>query len=97
MRYYNHERAPKKYVSDENDTTNVMKLVPKRMDTKSLVSQSGNSDVDVTVTIDTTALSYAFACYLYADGRLSEEQYQTMLQELDRQYSKRGFETAKES
>lgn len=63
--------------------------------TKALVHRSGNSDVDVTVHIDTSALAYAFACYLFADGRLNDEQYKTMIRELDRQYKKRGFSTSK--
>ncbi|WP_059103685.1 hypothetical protein [Shouchella shacheensis] len=70
-------------------------MLPDYKETKALVSESGNSDVDVTVTIDTTALSYAFACYLYADGRLDEKQYHTMLTELDRQYDKRGYGRSK--
>ncbi|MDV2685527.1 hypothetical protein RYX56_14265 [Alkalihalophilus lindianensis] len=62
-------------------------------DTKSVVSESGNSDVDVTVNIDTSALAYAFACYLYADGRLDQNQYRTMVREMDRQFKRRGYQS----
>ncbi|WP_100373055.1 hypothetical protein [Bacillus sp. FJAT-45037] len=65
----------------------------KHAETKAYVNESGNSDVDVTVNIDTSALAYAFACYLYADGRLDQSQYRTMVREMDRQFKCRGYQS----
>ncbi|OLS37566.1 hypothetical protein BTR22_08850 [Alkalihalophilus pseudofirmus] len=65
-------------------------------ETKAFVHESGNSDVDVTVNIDTSALAYAFACYLFADGRLDQNQYRTMVREMDRQFRRRGYKTSNE-
>jgi len=62
-----------------------------KAESNSLVNKSGNSDVDVTVNVETTALAYALACYYYADGRLDHKQYETMLKEMDRQFEKRGL------
>ncbi|AXF55083.1 hypothetical protein DT065_02995 [Salicibibacter kimchii] len=60
-----------------------------------MVKESGNSDVDVTVNVETTALAYALACYYYADGRLDKKQYETMLREMDHQFENRGFKTSR--
>ncbi|MBU9722465.1 MULTISPECIES: hypothetical protein [Bacillaceae] len=51
---------------------------------KSIVSESGNSDVDVNVVVDTTALAYAFATFMYIDGRLPKNKYDEMVAELDK-------------
>ncbi|QQK76329.1 hypothetical protein HUG15_12700 [Salicibibacter cibarius] len=66
-----------------------------QVESNSLVNDSGNSDVDVTVNVETTALAYALACFYYADGRLDKKQYETMLGEMDRQFEKRGLRTSR--
>ncbi|MFC5713713.1 hypothetical protein ACFPU1_13055 [Thalassorhabdus alkalitolerans] len=55
----------------------------------SSVDRSGNSDVDVTVNIDTSSLAYAYACLLYAEGKLTRKQLDTMVEEMDRIYQKK--------
>ncbi|MCF6409861.1 hypothetical protein [Pseudalkalibacillus salsuginis] len=54
------------------------------MDNQSAVNHSGNSDVDVNITIDTTALAYAYACYMHASGKLSDEEFDRMIRKLDK-------------
>ncbi|QQK80197.1 hypothetical protein HUG20_10055 [Salicibibacter cibi] len=66
-----------------------------QVESNSLVNDSGNSDVDVTVNVETTALAYALACFYYADNRLDKKQYETMLREMDHQFEKRGFQTSR--
>ncbi len=48
------------------------------------VERSGNSDVDVTVIVDTSALAYVLACFMYIDGRINQEQYEKMLKEIEK-------------
>ncbi|GAK11353.1 hypothetical protein [Geomicrobium sp. JCM 19039] len=74
-------------------------VIPSRQkfDTQSIISKSGNSDVDVTVNVETTALAYALACFYYADGSLDREQYTKMLDELDHQFGKRGMGTSEKN
>lgn len=54
-----------------------------RMNNSSGVNHSGNSDVDVAVNIDTTALAYAFATFLHATGNLNNSEFETMIQNLN--------------
>ncbi|UOE94538.1 hypothetical protein [Alkalihalobacillus sp. LMS39] len=49
---------------------------------ESNVNKSGNSDVDVTVIVETSALAYAFLCFMYIDGRINKEQYDEMVAEM---------------
>ncbi|MBU9712095.1 hypothetical protein [Evansella tamaricis] len=58
--------------------------MPRKREIKAVVHQSGNSDVDVNVTVDTTALAYAFATFLFVDGRLKKDKYDEMIKELDK-------------
>ncbi|MGG3467533.1 hypothetical protein ABES02_08590 [Neobacillus pocheonensis] len=53
---------------------------------KSLVRNSGNSDVDLTVNvdIDTKAIAYGMLCSLYAKGELTELELERAIQKLDR-------------
>ncbi|MFB4164966.1 hypothetical protein ACE1TI_14325 [Alteribacillus sp. JSM 102045] len=57
----------------------------------SRVNKSGNSDVDVTVNIDTSALAYAYACMLYAEGKLSRSQFEKMVNEMDKLYQRKEY------
>lgn len=52
----------------------------------SLIRNSGNSDVDVTVNIDidTKAIAYGMLCSLYAKGELTELELERAIQKLDR-------------
>ncbi|TYR81275.1 hypothetical protein FZC66_05275 [Priestia megaterium] len=46
---------------------------------KSLVSDSGNSKVDITINIDHTALAYLMGSCLHATKQLTDEQYLQMM------------------
>ena len=52
----------------------------------SLIRDSGNSDVDLTVhvDIDTKAIAYGMLCSLYAKGELTELELERAIQKLDR-------------
>lgn len=52
---------------------------------QSMVSHSGNSDVDLTlnIEIDTKAIAYGMLCSLYAKGDLSEQELEKAIQKLD--------------
>ncbi|WP_223593863.1 hypothetical protein [Neobacillus bataviensis] len=52
----------------------------------SLIRNSGNSDVDLTVhvDIDTKAIAYGMLCSLYAKGELTEFELERAVQKLDR-------------
>ncbi|MEH7335132.1 hypothetical protein V7161_21120 [Neobacillus drentensis] len=52
----------------------------------SLIRNSGNSDVDLTVhvDIDTKAIAYGMLCSLYAKGELTELELERAVQKLDR-------------
>lgn len=49
----------------------------------SLIGHSGNSDVDLTVNIDTKAIAYSMLCSLYAKGDLNEEELENAIRKLD--------------
>ncbi|MFC7394440.1 hypothetical protein [Scopulibacillus cellulosilyticus] len=55
-----------------------------KSDNQAIVSRSGNSDVDVTVIVDTTAIAYAMACMMHANGTLNNNQFNHMLKNLDK-------------
>ncbi|SDI98109.1 hypothetical protein [Alteribacillus bidgolensis] len=57
----------------------------------SRVNKSGNSDVDVTVNIDTSALAYAYACMMYAEGKLNKNQFEKMVNEMDKLYQREEY------
>ncbi|WLD94736.1 hypothetical protein [Alkalihalobacillus sp. AL-G] len=54
------------------------------MDRNEAVHYGGNSDVDVQVNVDTSALAYAYACFMNASGQLSDTQFEEMLIKLDK-------------
>jgi hypothetical protein len=56
---------------------------------KSVVGHSGNSNVDVEVLIETTAIAYAMLSAMYATGSLSEKQFRDSVRELDYLMEKR--------
>ena len=51
---------------------------------QSSIDRSGNSDVDVKVIVDTSPLAYALACYMYVEGKITQEQYEMMVKELEK-------------
>ncbi|SDH86076.1 hypothetical protein SAMN05192534_11336 [Alteribacillus persepolensis] len=63
----------------------------KRVHSISRVDKSGNSDVDVTVNIDTSALAYAYACMMYAEGKLNKRQFDHMVREMDQLYDRKEY------
>ncbi|MBM7703844.1 hypothetical protein [Metabacillus iocasae] len=49
----------------------------------SKVVNSGNSDVDVSVIVDTSALAYAISCYLHAKHMLNNDEFVQMMTNLN--------------
>ncbi|GIO26364.1 hypothetical protein [Ornithinibacillus bavariensis] len=47
------------------------------------VGKSGNSDVDITIDIDTTAIAYAMLCSLYATNRLNSKEFDLAIRKFD--------------
>ncbi|WP_257348564.1 hypothetical protein [Pseudalkalibacillus decolorationis] len=54
------------------------------MDKNAAVNYGGNSEVDVHVNVDTTALAYAYACFMHSSGQMNDEQFEEMLIKLDK-------------
>lgn len=52
------------------------------MKNDSYVNNSGNSKVDVTINIDTTALAYFLGSYLHATKQIDDEQFLLILSNL---------------
>jgi hypothetical protein len=52
------------------------------MNYDSLVNNSGNSKVDITINIDTTALAYFMGSYLHAVKQLDDEQFLLIMNNL---------------
>lgn len=50
---------------------------------ESLIHQSGNSDVDVTVKIDTTPIAFAMLCSLLATKQLSNREFESAVRKLE--------------
>lgn len=48
-----------------------------------IVNNSGNSKVDVTINIDTTALAYFMGSYLHATKQLDDDEYFLMMRNLN--------------
>lgn len=46
----------------------------------STVRESGNSDVTLTVNLDTRPLAYAIACFLRATGKLDDTEFRQMIE-----------------
>lgn len=44
-----------------------------------VISQSGNSDVDIDMVIDTASLAYMYACSLLATEQIDENQFKRMI------------------
>jgi hypothetical protein len=54
------------------------------------IGRSGNSDVDITIDIDTTGIAYAMLCSLYATDRLNRTQFKKAVDEFDSLMRKKG-------
>lgn len=52
-------------------------------DTRSSVGYSGNSDVDVEVTVDTTPIAYAMLCTLLASKQISDTEFKAAVRRLE--------------
>lgn len=50
---------------------------------KSIVQESGNSDVDVTVKVDTTPIAFAMLCTLLATKQISNEEFESSVRKLE--------------
>ncbi|MDG4655741.1 hypothetical protein P6P90_00180 [Ectobacillus antri] len=53
------------------------------MRSRASVSNSGNSNVNMNVTIDTSPIAYSMACYLHASKMVTDEQFLHMLNNLN--------------
>jgi len=52
-------------------------------DTRSNIDYSGNSDVDVEVTVDTTPIAYAMLCTLLANNQISDFEFKKAVRRLE--------------
>ncbi|ASN04918.1 hypothetical protein [Virgibacillus necropolis] len=50
---------------------------------ESSIKYSGNSDVDVSVLVDTTPMAYAMLCSLLATKQLSNQEFETAVRKLE--------------
>jgi len=50
---------------------------------KSIIRESGNSDVDVSVDIDTTPIAFAMLCSLVASNQMSEKEFKAAVRDLE--------------
>lgn len=50
---------------------------------QSIIRQSGNSDVDVSVEVDTTPIAYAMLCSLLATKQLSNKEFEAAVRKLE--------------
>lgn len=50
---------------------------------EALLHQSGNSDVDINITIDTMPIAYAMLCSLLATKQISNEEFNSAVRKLD--------------
>ncbi|WP_010530269.1 hypothetical protein [Lentibacillus jeotgali] len=50
---------------------------------ESIVRDSGNSDVDVSILIDTTPMAYAMLCSLMATNQLTRQEFEKAVRKLD--------------
>lgn len=50
---------------------------------ESTVRESGNSDVDVNILVDTTPIAYAMLCSLLATKQLTKSEFEKAVQKLD--------------
>ncbi|KKI93645.1 hypothetical protein WQ54_03280 [Bacillus sp. SA1-12] len=55
----------------------------KQNDNKASINTSGNSNVDISIDIDTRAIAYAVLCSLYATDKLNESQFQKALEKFE--------------
>ncbi len=63
-----------------NDNLHVLDF---KTDTRSTIGNSGNSDVDVTVNIDTTPIAYAMLCTLLATSQISSTEFNAAVRKLE--------------
>ncbi|MGM7719617.1 hypothetical protein [Metabacillus sp. Hm71] len=71
---------------DENKVENLVEQKFKNLkhnDNKSSIDASGNSNVDISIDIDTKAIAYAILCSLYATDKLNESQFQKALEKFE--------------
>ncbi|MEW9677789.1 hypothetical protein ABRT01_16755 [Lentibacillus sp. L22] len=66
----------------ENAKNNVRSIDFKN-DTLSTIGYSGNSDVDVEVTVDTTPIAYAMLCTLLASKQISNSEFKAAVKKLE--------------
>ncbi|SES62240.1 hypothetical protein SAMN05216389_10197 [Oceanobacillus limi] len=87
----------KKRRAANEEKTNL--LTADTIENTSLIRQSGNSDVDVQVKVDTTPIAFAMLCSLLASKQLSQSEFDSAVRKLKRlstnSGSKNGNKTTK--
>lgn len=64
---------------------------------ESLIRQSGNSDVDVSVQVDTTPIAFAMLCSLLATKQLSNEEFESAVRKLEELTSNKKYHSLREN
>ncbi|PAV29585.1 hypothetical protein CIL05_10850 [Virgibacillus profundi] len=63
---------------------------------ESLIRQSGNSDVDVSVQVDTTPIAFAMLCSLLATKQLSNSEFESAVRKLEELTDNKKFHSSRE-
>ncbi|UOR13747.1 hypothetical protein [Halobacillus amylolyticus] len=58
-------------------------VLPYRNSNDSSIMSSGNSDVDVSVLVDTTPMAYAMLCSLLASDQMTEKEFRSAVRKLE--------------
>ena len=62
---------------------NNLRTVDFRNNASSTIGHSGNSDVDVDVTVDTTPIAYAMLCTLLSSKQISSNEFNNYVRKLE--------------
>jgi hypothetical protein len=77
---------------------NLEKVVSNAADSnESSINNSGNSDVDIRIAVDTTPIAFAMLCSLLASKQLSKEEFELAAQRLEDLTKNRKSHSVKES
>jgi hypothetical protein len=59
---------------------------------KSLIQQSGNSDVDILIEFDTTPIAFAMLCSMLATNQMSDKEFEFAVQKLEELTNKKRLQ-----
>ncbi|WP_197046591.1 hypothetical protein [Oceanobacillus salinisoli] len=74
-------KRPVKHLYPVKNDQNILPV--ESNDTKSIIRESGNSDVDVKVDVDTTPIAYAMLCSLLATKQISSREFEEAVRKFD--------------